>query len=56
MWCFGNFARLCYVILLSCYLGNVVVVQPFLPPTSKKIVVCSAHKKDPLPNNLMVRK
>jgi hypothetical protein len=24
--------RLCYVLLLSCYLGNVLVVQPFLPP------------------------
>jgi hypothetical protein len=39
--------RLCYVLLLSCYLGNVLVVQPFLPPTSKKNVVCFAHEKTP---------
>jgi hypothetical protein len=31
--------RLCYVLLLSCYLGNVLVVQPFLPPTSKKYYI-----------------
>jgi hypothetical protein len=29
--------RLCYVLLLSCYLGNVLVVQPFFSPTNKKI-------------------
>jgi hypothetical protein len=39
---------LCYVILLSCYLGNVVVVQPFLPqPAKKYIVVCFDRKRSP---------
>jgi myo-inositol-1-phosphate synthase len=35
--------RLCYVILLSGYLGNVLIVQPFL----QKNVVCSDHEKTP---------
>jgi hypothetical protein len=41
---------LCYVFLLSGYLGGRVIVQPLL---QKKSVVCSAHEKDPPhPNNL----
>jgi hypothetical protein len=42
--------RWCYVFLLSCYLGGIIIVQPFLPPTSKKTkknVVCFAHEKTP---------
>jgi hypothetical protein len=42
--CFDNLARLCYVFLLSCYLGGIVIVQPFMPT---KIVACFAHKKTP---------
>jgi hypothetical protein len=45
---------LCYVLLLSCNLGNVLVVQPFLPPTTNIYiymyiynVVCFAHEKTP---------
>jgi hypothetical protein len=34
----------CYVFVLSCYLGGIVIVQPLL---QKKSVVCSAHEKDP---------
>jgi hypothetical protein len=30
--------RLCYVLLLSCYLGNVLVVQPFFPQPTKKYI------------------
>jgi hypothetical protein len=33
---------------LSCYLGGIVIVQPFL----QKNVVCPAHEKTPRPNNL----
>jgi hypothetical protein len=54
-----SLVRSCYVLLLSCYLGNVLVVQPFLPSTNKKRniyiyinVVCFAHEKTPRPNNL----
>jgi hypothetical protein len=43
-----SLVRSCYVFLLSCYLGSVVVVQPSLPI---KIVACFAHKETP-PNNL----
>jgi hypothetical protein len=32
------------VFLLSCYLGGIAIVQPFLPI---KIVVCFAHQKTP---------
>jgi hypothetical protein len=35
---------LCYVFLLSGYLGGRVIVQPLL---QKNSVVCSAHEKDP---------
>jgi hypothetical protein len=31
-----SLVRSCYVLLLSCYLGNVLVVQPFLPPNQQK--------------------
>jgi F0F1-type ATP synthase assembly protein I len=34
--------RLCYVLLLSCYLGGFAIVQPFC----KKKVACFAHKKE----------
>jgi hypothetical protein len=33
----------CYVFLLPCYLGGMVIVLPFL----QKNVVCSAHEKTP---------
>jgi hypothetical protein len=36
-----SLVRLFYVFLLSCYLGGIVIVQPFL----QKNVVCSAHEK-----------
>jgi hypothetical protein len=39
-----SLVRSCYVFLLSCYLGGIVIVQPFL---QKKIVACSVHKKTP---------
>jgi hypothetical protein len=39
------------VFLLSCYLGGIVIVQPFLQKN-----VCSAHEKTPPPNNLVVSK
>jgi hypothetical protein len=46
-----SLVRSCYVLLLSCYLGNVLVVQPFLPPNQQKNiyknVVCFAHEKTP---------
>jgi hypothetical protein len=28
---------LCYVFLLSCYLGGIVIIQPFFPKLAKKI-------------------
>jgi NADH:ubiquinone oxidoreductase subunit H len=43
-----SLVRLCYVFLLPCYLGGIVIVQPSLPI---KIVAYFAHKKTP-PNNL----
>jgi hypothetical protein len=46
--CFDNLARLCYVFLLSCYLGGIVIVQPFL----QKNVVRPAHEKTPLQTTL----
>jgi hypothetical protein len=39
-----SLVRSCYVFLLSCYLGGIAIVQPFLPI---KIVVCFAHQKTP---------
>jgi hypothetical protein len=41
--------RLCYVFLLPCHLGSIVIVQPFL---LIKIVACFANKRPPSPNNL----
>jgi hypothetical protein len=35
---------------LSCYLGNVLVVQPFLPPTSKKNMLSVLLMKRPPPH------
>ena len=40
--------RSCYVFLLSCYVGGIVIVQPFL----QKNVVCSVHKKTPIQTTL----
>jgi hypothetical protein len=37
--------RLCYVLLLSCYLGGIAIVQPSL---LIKIVAGFAHKKTPI--------
>jgi hypothetical protein len=36
-----------YVFLLSCYLGGIVIIQPFFPKLAKKIVACFAHKRPP---------
>jgi hypothetical protein len=41
--------RLCYMLLLSCYLGNVVVVQLSL---QKKMLLDLFMKRPPPPNNL----
>jgi hypothetical protein len=38
-----SLVRSCYVFILSCYLGGIVPVQPFL----QKNGVCSAHEKTP---------
>jgi hypothetical protein len=43
-----SIVRSCYVFLLSCYLGGIVIVQPFL----QKNVVCSVHKKTPIQTTL----
>jgi hypothetical protein len=43
-----SLVRSCYVFILSCYLGGIVIVQPFL----KKNVVCSIHKKTPIQTTL----
>jgi hypothetical protein len=40
-----SLVRSCYVFLLSCYLGGIVIVQPFL--LIKKIVACFANKRPP---------
>jgi hypothetical protein len=34
-----SLVRSCYVLLLSCYLGNVLVVQPFFPQPAKKLYI-----------------
>jgi hypothetical protein len=39
--------RLCYVFLLSCYLGGIVIVQPFLQK-----IAYSVHEKTPLQTTL----
>jgi hypothetical protein len=44
--------RSCYVFLLSCYLGGIVIIQPFFPKLAKKIVACSVHEKNPLQTTL----
>jgi hypothetical protein len=46
--CFDNLARLCYVFLLSCYLGGIVIVQPFL----QKMVSVLFTKRPPLQTTL----
>jgi hypothetical protein len=38
-----SLVRSCYVFLLSCYLGGIVIVQPFL----QKKCVYPAHEKTP---------
>ena len=48
----GSLARLCYVFLLPCYLGGIVIIQPFFPKLAKKIVACSIHEKNPLQTTL----
>jgi hypothetical protein len=37
-----SLVRSCYAFLLSCYLGGIVIVQPFLQKNA-----CSVHKKAP---------
>jgi hypothetical protein len=44
-----SLVRSCYVFILSCYLGGIVIVQPFF---TKKNVVCSVHKKTPIQTTL----
>jgi hypothetical protein len=43
----------CYVFVLSCYLGGIVIVQPLL---QKKVLFVLLMKKTPRPNNLEFRK
>jgi NADH:ubiquinone oxidoreductase subunit H len=40
-----SLVRSCYVSLLPCHLGSIVIVQPFL---LIKIVACFAKKRPPL--------
>jgi hypothetical protein len=47
-----SLVRSCYVFHLSCYLGGIVIVQPFL----QKKIAYSAHEKTPTLNNLVVSK
>jgi hypothetical protein len=44
-----SLVRSCYVFILSCYLGGIAIVQPFL---QKKNIVCSVHKKTPIQTTL----
>jgi hypothetical protein len=44
-----SLVRSCYVFLLSCYIGGIVIVRPFL---QKKIVACFAHEKTPVQTTL----
>jgi F0F1-type ATP synthase assembly protein I len=44
-----SLVRSCYVFLLSCYLGGIVIVQPFL---LIEIVACFANKKTPTQTTL----
>jgi hypothetical protein len=46
----GSLASLCYVFLLSCYLGGIVNVQPFLQ--KKLLLVLFIKRPLPLQNNL----
>ena len=39
---------LCYVFRLSCYLGGIVIIQPFF----QKKGACSVHEKNPLQTTL----
>jgi hypothetical protein len=41
---------LCYVFRLSCYLGGIVIIQPFFQ--KKKKGACSVHEKNPLQTTL----
>jgi hypothetical protein len=43
-----SLVRSCYVFLSSCYLGDIVIVQPIL----QKNVICYAHKKTPIQTTL----
>jgi hypothetical protein len=44
-----SLVRTCYVFLLPCHLGSIVIVQPFL---QKKVLFVLLMKKTPRPNNL----
>jgi hypothetical protein len=41
-----SLVRSCYVFLLICYLGDIVIVQPFC---KKKLLLVLPIKRDPLP-------
>jgi hypothetical protein len=47
-----SLVRSCYVFILSCYLGGIVTVQPFL----QKMLSVLFIKRPPSPNNLVVSK
>jgi hypothetical protein len=47
-----SIVRSCYVFLLSCYLGGIVIVQPFL----QNILLLVLFIKRPPPNNLKFSK
>jgi hypothetical protein len=38
---------LCYVFLLSCYLGGIVIIQPFFPKLAKKMLLVLFMKRTP---------
>jgi hypothetical protein len=42
--CYDSLVWSCYVFLLSCYLGGIVIVQPFLP----KMLSILLMKRPPL--------
>jgi hypothetical protein len=48
-----SLVRSCYVFLLSCYLGGIVIVKPFL---QKKSLLLVLFIKRPPPNNLEISK
>jgi hypothetical protein len=46
-----SLVRSCYLFLLSCYLGGIAIVKPFL---QKNVLSVLFIKRPPSPNNLVV--